>query len=115
MAVKIRLRRMGRKNGPFYRVVATDERRPVKGGYIENLGWYDPKMGDQNYALKLDRVDHWVGVGAQMSDTVSALVRRARVVASQGPSMENAVRVEAPAEEVIEEAVEEVVEETAEA
>lgn len=78
MAVKIRLTRMGAKNAPAYRVVVTDSRSPREGRYLENLGWYDPKKVNEKFALKLDRIDDWLGRGAELSDTVSSLVRTAR-------------------------------------
>jgi small subunit ribosomal protein S16 len=84
MAVKIRMRRMGNKNKPFFRIVATDERSPQTGRYLENLGWYDPKepADKKCFELKLDRVDHWVKCGAIMADSVRPLVRKARRAAS---------------------------------
>lgn len=78
MSVKIRLRRMGRTNQPFYRVVATDSRCSNTGKFLESLGWYDPAKKEPNFSLKMDRVDYWKGNGAIFSDTVSSLVRKAR-------------------------------------
>ncbi|HIE11472.1 MAG TPA: 30S ribosomal protein S16 [Kiritimatiellae bacterium] len=78
MAVRIRLRRMGRKNRPFYRVVVTDARNAVKGKYLEMVGWYDPLAEGTNFSLKLDRIQYWQAKGAQMSESVRSLVRRAR-------------------------------------
>lgn len=78
MSVKIRLRRMGRTNTPFYRVVATDSRCSNTGRFLESLGWYDPVRKGPNFSLKLDRVDYWKSNGAIFSDTVSSLVRKAR-------------------------------------
>ena len=78
MSVKIRLRRMGRTNTPFYRVVATDSRCSNTGRFLESLGWYDPVRKAPNFSLKLDRVDYWKSNGAIFSDTVSSLVRKAR-------------------------------------
>jgi len=78
MAVKIRLRRMGQKGAPFYRVVVTDSRSPRDGKFIENIGTYDPMKKGINYDFKLDRVDYWIGCGAQPSETVSSLIKKAR-------------------------------------
>lgn len=78
MATKIRLRRMGARNNPFYRLVVADSRFATTGRYLEVLGWYDPKKAEKNFSVKTDRVDYWLGTGAQMSDTVKSLVKRAR-------------------------------------
>lgn len=75
MAVSIRLRRTGGKNEVCYRVVAADSRSPRDGRFLEILGWYDPKLKGKNCTLKLDRIQYWNSVGAQMSDTVRNLVR----------------------------------------
>lgn len=81
MSVKIRMTRTGANRDISFRVVATDSRSPRDGKSLENLGWYDPKKTGVNYSLKLDRIEHWVGNGAQMSDTVRSLVRKARLAA----------------------------------
>lgn len=78
MAVKIRLMRTGSKNDPCYRCVAIDGRSPRDGRFLENVGWYDPKRTGTNYELKLDRIDDWIKRGAQLSVTVSGLVRKSR-------------------------------------
>jgi small subunit ribosomal protein S16 len=78
MATKIRLRRMGARNNPFYRVVVADSRFATTGRYLEVLGWYDPKKAEQNFSIKVDRVDYWLGTGAQMSATAKSLVKKAR-------------------------------------
>ena len=76
--VKIRLRRMGAKKAPYYRVVVADSRYPRDGRFIEILGSYDPKKKGENYAVKMDRVDYWLGNGAGVSETVASILRRAR-------------------------------------
>ena len=74
MAVKIRLKRLGRRKRPFYRIVAIDSRKRRDGAEIERLGWYDPLAeSDQNLSLNEDRIFHWLGVGAQPSKTVRNL------------------------------------------
>ena len=78
MAVKVRLRRTGANNDPSFRVVATDSRAPRDGSYLENLGWYDPKKPGVNFAVKVERIDYWKSKGAQLSDTVRSIVRKAR-------------------------------------
>lgn len=78
MAVKIRMTRTGGNKEISYRVVATDSRFPRDGKNLENLGWYDPKKQGVNYSLKMDRIEYWKSKGAQVSDTVKSLVRKAR-------------------------------------
>ena len=116
MAVKIRLRRMGSRNAPFYRVIAQDSRYATTGRFIETLGWYDPKQEGTNFSLNLDRVEYWLGTGAQASDTASSLIKKARELPAEkavsGTVAEEEVpaaaeEAEAPAEDVVEEAAEE--------
>ena len=83
MAVIVRLRRMGGNKKPFFSIVATDSRRPNAGRFLEALGWYDPKKKGTNFELKADRVEYWVGKGAQLSDTVSSFMRKLRKSATR--------------------------------
>ena len=78
MALKIRLRQQGRNNRPFYRVVLADVRSPRDGKYVESLGWYNPFETEleKTISLKADRIQYWVGQGAQMSEQVSSLVQK---------------------------------------
>jgi small subunit ribosomal protein S16 len=76
MAVAIRLRREGALNRPYFKVVVTDTRSPRDGKFIEIVGTYDPKKAGQNSTLKLDRIEHWIGKGAQPSDTVRSLIKK---------------------------------------
>jgi small subunit ribosomal protein S16 len=78
MAVKIRFRRMGRKNHPFYRLNAIDSRSPRDGRVIEELGYYDPSLKDQakQFVAKLDRCKYWLDTGAIPSETVSSLLKK---------------------------------------
>jgi small subunit ribosomal protein S16 len=76
--VSIRLRREGSLNNPYYKVVVADQRSPRDGKFIEIIGNYDPKKVGVNYTVNLDRIDHWVKNGAQMSDTVRSIVKKAR-------------------------------------
>jgi len=78
MAVTIRLRRIGRKKQPSYRVVVTDSAKPRGGEYLDTVGFYNPRQKPAELRLDLEKVDTWVGKGAGMSDTVSSLVRKAR-------------------------------------
>ena len=75
MAVHIRLSRAGAKKNPFYRLVATDQRSPRGGRFLENLGTWDPKRDLLN--LKAERIAHWRGVGAVPTATVLRLLKRA--------------------------------------
>ncbi len=78
MAVTIRLRRIGRKKQPSYRVVVTDSAKPRGGEYLDTVGFYNPRQKPAELRLDLEKVDTWVGKGAGMSDTVSSLVKKAR-------------------------------------
>lgn len=78
MSVKIRLKRIGAKNSPVYRVVVADARSPRDGKCIEEIGTYQPHQTGVNFKLNLERVDHWLGVGAQPSDTVASMIRKLR-------------------------------------
>ena len=81
MAVKIRLRREGRKKTPMYRIVVADSQSPRDGRFIEIIGQYQPRFsGDTAINLQVDRVNYWLNVGAQPTDTVRALLRRAGVL-----------------------------------
>jgi small subunit ribosomal protein S16 len=77
MAVSIRLKRIGARNTPAFRIVVTDSRSPRDGKCIEELGSYDPKKKGDNFTLNLERAKHWVSVGAQPSDTVASFIRKA--------------------------------------
>ena len=81
MAVRIRLKKIGRKNRPFYRIVAADARAKRGGKVLETLGHYDPLAPDENkqLAVKRDRIQYWLGVGAQPSQTVASILKRAGV------------------------------------
>lgn len=79
MSVRLRLQRHGSKKAPFYRVVAADGRSPRDGKYIELLGVFNPLVdGKIVLNLNLERVDHWLSVGARPTDTVETLIKRAR-------------------------------------
>ena len=78
MAVHIRLQRFGAKKNPFYRLVVADSRKKRDGAFLEQVGTYDPMKNRSEIKCDLARIDHWVGNGAQPSDTVASLVRRAR-------------------------------------
>ena len=76
--VVLRLKRMGRAHRPFYRIGAMDKRSPRNGRVIEELGWYDPIANeDKQFKIKTDRVEYWLSVGAQPSQTVASLLKKA--------------------------------------
>ncbi len=78
--VRLRLRRMGANDQPFYRIVAVDARAKRDGKYIESIGWYDPKPNPFKIQVDKDRALYWLGVGAQPSDTVRSLLRKAGIL-----------------------------------
>jgi small subunit ribosomal protein S16 len=80
MAVRIRLRRVGRKKAPVYRIVVADSKSPRDGKFIEIVGQYAPRETENSLSVNADRVNHWLDVGAQPSDTVRSLLRRAGVL-----------------------------------
>ena len=100
MAVKMRLRRMGSRNAPFYRVVVQDSRRATTGRFIETIGWYDPKQEGENFSLNLDRVEYWTSSGAQPSDTVSSLIKKARTLPVEKAASGQITEEEVPQEQV---------------
>jgi small subunit ribosomal protein S16 len=78
MSVKIRLRRVGRKKQPYYRVVVTDTAAPRDGQYLDTVGFYNPLTRPAELRMDLGKVDQWMADGAGLSDTVASLVRKAR-------------------------------------
>jgi small subunit ribosomal protein S16 len=78
MAVSIRLRRMGRKKQPHYRVVVAESEHPRDGRFVESVGYYKPLSRPARLVLDLERVDYWIGMGAQPSGTVKSLIGKAR-------------------------------------
>ncbi len=78
LAVKIRLKRMGRRHRPFYRLVAIDKAKQRDGRVIEELGYYDPinKDSEKQLSLKQERIEYWLSVGAKPSETVHGILRR---------------------------------------
>ncbi|MGD9895774.1 MAG: 30S ribosomal protein S16 [Candidatus Methylacidiphilaceae bacterium] len=77
MSVVVRLRREGRKNRPFFRIVVADRRAARDGRFLEAVGTYDPLLKEGGVHVKLDRVEHWRKLGAQLSATVACLVKTA--------------------------------------
>lgn len=80
MAVKIRLRRMGAKKAPFYRIVVADSRYPRDGRFIEELGYYDPTQEPSVIRIDAEKAKKWIATGAQPTDTVRALLKKNNVL-----------------------------------
>ncbi|MBO5715715.1 MAG: 30S ribosomal protein S16 [Clostridia bacterium] len=80
MAVKIRLRRMGQKKAPFYRVVVADSRYPRDGRFIEEIGYYNPITEPAEIKIDAEKAKKWIANGAQPTDTVKSLLKRSNIV-----------------------------------
>ena len=80
MAVKIRLRRMGAKKAPFYRIVVADGRYPRDGRFIEELGYYNPLTEPAEIKIDAERAQQWIKDGAQPTDTVRSLMKKAGIL-----------------------------------
>ncbi len=76
MALKIRLRQQGRANRQTFRLVVTDIRNPRDGKYLEMLGWYNPNNATNDSAVHIERINYWVGLGAQITPNAQALIAR---------------------------------------
>lgn len=109
MAVRIRMKRLGRTHRPFYRICVMDGRNKRDGKAIEEVGHYDPMVADKSARVKLnlERIEYWMGVGAQPSDKVAVLIKKVKTnkfgKASPPPPMaapkdKAAAAAEAPAE-----------------
>ena len=77
MAVKIRMKRVGAKNAPFFRIVVADGRSPRDGKFIEEIGTYQPLKKGDNFSIKLERAKYWLSKGAQPSETVASFIKKA--------------------------------------
>ena len=80
MAVKIRLRRMGAKKNPFYRIVVADSRYPRDGRFIEEIGTYDPLKTPADVKIDADKAKQWIANGAQPTDTVKDMLKKSGVI-----------------------------------
>ncbi len=78
--VKIRLRRMGKKKAPFYRIVVADSRYPRDGRFIEELGYYDPMKEPVDIKVDADKAKDWLAKGAQPTETVKSLLKKSGVI-----------------------------------
>ena len=80
MAVKMRLRRMGAKKAPFYRVIVADSRSPRDGRFIEEIGYYNPLTNPADIKIDADKAKKWISNGAQPTDTVKALLKKSGAI-----------------------------------
>ncbi|HBL85490.1 MAG: 30S ribosomal protein S16 [Clostridiales bacterium GWF2_38_85] len=80
MAVKIRLKRLGAKKAPFYRVVVADSRFPRDGRFIEEIGTYNPKTDPSEFTIDAEKAKKWIANGAQPTDTVRALLKKNGII-----------------------------------
>ncbi len=99
MAVKIRLRRMGAKKRPFYRVVVADSRSPRDGRFIEEIGYFNPIADPEELKINVEAAQKWLATGAQPTDTARALLKKAGVYDKAPAAAEEAPAEEAKAEE----------------
>ncbi len=80
MSVKIRLRRMGAKKAPFYRIVVADSRFPRDGRFIEEIGYYDPTKEPTLVKIDAEKAKQWIANGAQPTDTVKVLLKKQQII-----------------------------------
>ena len=80
MSVKIRLKRMGAKKAPFYRLVVADSRSPRDGKFIEEIGYYNPITEPAEIKIDAEKAKKWLGTGAQPSDTVRSLLKKSGII-----------------------------------
>ena len=86
MSVKIRMKRVGTKNTPVFRIVVADSRSPRDGKFIEELGTYHPLKKGDNFSLDLERAKYWLSKGAQPSETVASFIKKAGKAAAPAPA-----------------------------
>jgi small subunit ribosomal protein S16 len=98
LAVRLRLRRMGRKKKPFYRIVAADQRKARTGGFLEVLGIYDPLLKPHKVEINEERIAYWLERGAQPSDTVRSLLKQKGITYKRELAKKGL-----PAEQIVEE------------
>jgi small subunit ribosomal protein S16 len=80
MAVKIRLRRMGAKKAPFYRVIVADERSPRDGKFIDEIGYYNPLKNPAEIKIDEEKAQKWINDGAQPTETVKSILKKSGIV-----------------------------------
>lgn len=93
--VRIRLRRIGAKKNPFYRIVVAQQQASRNGGFIENIGTYDPTTDPETVSLQAERASYWLEVGAQPSDAVARLLKKASLIDTSGKRLAAAQSAEA--------------------
>lgn len=86
MPVRIRLKRIGTKNTPVFRLVVADGRSPRDGKFLEEIGTYNPLKAGENFTVNLERANYWIGVGAQPSETVASMIKKATKAAAAVPA-----------------------------
>ncbi|MGO8678018.1 MAG: 30S ribosomal protein S16 [Limisphaerales bacterium] len=86
MAVRIRMKRVGAKNTPVFRIVVADARSPRDGKFIEELGTYHPLNKGDNFTLDLERAKYWLSKGAQPTETVASFIKKAGKAAAEAPA-----------------------------
>ena len=86
MAVRIRMKRIGAKNAPVFRIVVADSRSPRDGKFIEELGTYHPRKKTDNVKFDLERAKYWISKGALPSDTVASFIKKASKAAAAAPA-----------------------------
>lgn len=93
--VRIRMKRMGRKHRPFYRINAVEKRTQRDGKVLENLGWYNPvdPVAERQISLKAERIQHWLGLGATASDTVKDLLAKEGLIDADAWKAERESRI----------------------
>lgn len=84
MAVKIRMRRLGAKKKPFYRIVVADSRSPRNGRFIEEIGYYNPVSEPKQFRVDADKAKAWIANGAKPTDTVAFLFKKYEVLSGEG-------------------------------
>lgn len=89
MAVKIRLKRMGAKKSPFYRVVIADSRSPRDGKFIEEIGYYNPLTDPADIKIDMDKAKKWLDNGAQPTETVKSLLKKVKKIQAGETKEEN--------------------------
>ena len=80
MAVKMRLRRMGAKKAPFYRVIVADSRSPRDGRFIEEIGYYNPMTNPAEVKIDAEKAKNWLNNGAQPTETVKSLLKKSEII-----------------------------------
>ncbi|MBN1919243.1 MAG: 30S ribosomal protein S16 [Verrucomicrobia bacterium] len=113
MALVIRLRKLGTKGQPFFRIAVTESATARDGRFVEEIGWYDPKKSGNNSSVDEERARYWMSKGAKPSDTVRSVFKRHGLI-GPGKTAKTAVKVAAAVEQAVEPAPEPTAAETGE-